>query len=342
MMGVDSRAARWTWTAVLVLLGIWLLYLLRSTLFVFSLAVLFAYLLAPLVNVIDRFLPGKRSRTVALALAYVLVVGVVVLAAILIGSRVVQQANELAKTFPNTLRNWEAVFQDKVPDSLKTEVTTRVNGVIGSLPGYGLQFLALMGNLIYVVIIPILAFFCLKDGALVRQHIIGLVEPGAPRKLFENILADMDLVLAHYMRALVLLSLTTFTCYSIFLTILGVNYGILLGVLAGMLEFIPVVGPLAASLIVLAVGGVISGHLLAVLIFLVVFRLFQDYVASPHVMGQGVELHPLLVLFGVFAGAQLAGIAGSFLSVPVLALVRVLYARIYQARQEAQSAKLVA
>jgi predicted PurR-regulated permease PerM len=341
MLGFDSRAARWTWSAALVLLGLWLVYLLRSTLFLFILAVLFAYLLAPLVNLIDRILPGKRTRTPALALAYVLVVGLVVLGASLLGSRVVQQANELALTFPYTLKGWEATFQDKVPDSLKTELTVRVNAVIGSLPGYGLQFLALLGNLIYVVIIPVLAFLCLKDGALVRKHILGFVEPGPQRQLLDNILSDMDLVLAHYMRALVLLSATSFACYTVFLTILGVRYGILLGVMAGMLEFIPLIGPLAAGLVVLAVGGLASGHLLTVLIFLVAFRMFQDYVVSPHLMGQGVELHPLLVLFGVFGGAELAGIAGTFLSVPVLALVRVLYLRVYQARQQAQAAKLV-
>jgi predicted PurR-regulated permease PerM len=342
MLGISANAAKWTWTAALVLLGMWLVYLLRSTLFLFILAVLFAYLLAPLVNLIDHLLPGKRTRTAALALAYVLVVGLVVLAAILIGSKVVQQANELSQTFPNTLKGWEAGIQNKVPASLQSELTTRVNGLIGSLPAYSLQFLALMGNLIYVVIIPILAFFCLKDGVLVKKQIVGFFEPGPRRKLVDRILADMDLVLAQYMRALVLLSLATLTFYSIFLSIVGVHFGILLGVLAGLLEFIPVVGPLVAGCIVLAVGGVISGHVLAVLIFLVIYRVFQDYVAAPHLMGQGVELHPLLVLFGVFAGAELAGTAGTFLSVPVLALVRVLYMRIYQARQEAQGAKLAA
>ena len=342
MLGFDSRAARWTWTAVLVLLATWLLYLLRFTLFLFILAVLFAYLLAPLVNLINRFLPGKRTRTPALALAYVLVVGLVVLGSTLIGSRVVQQANQLAQTFPKTLERWEDVFQNQVPDSMKTELTTRVNGLIASLPGYSLKFLALLGNLIYVVIIPILAFLCLKDGALVKEHIVSLMEPGPQRKLLENILADMDLVLAHYMRALVLLSITTFTCYSIFLTIVGVPYGILLGVLAGMLEFIPAVGPLTAGIVALAVGGATSGHWIPLLIFLVVFRMFQDYVVSPHLMGQGVELHPLLMLFGVFAGAELAGVAGTFLSVPVLALARVLYLRVYQARKESQAAKLAA
>jgi predicted PurR-regulated permease PerM len=97
---------------------------------------------------------------------------------------------------------------------------------------------------------------------------------------------------------------------------------------------------LAAGVIVVAVGTASTGHFVALLIFLVAFRMFQDYVVSPHLMGQGVELHPLLVLFGVFAGAELAGVAGTFLSVPVLALVRVLYLRIYQARQQAQASKL--
>ena len=71
---------------------------------------------------------------------------------------------------------------------------------------------------------------------------------------------------------------------------------------------------------------------LPILIFLVAFRLFQDYVISPHVMGHGVELHPLLVLFGVLAGGELAGIAGSFLSVPILALARILYIRLRRQR----------
>ena len=77
MLGIDRQAARYTWTAALVLLLLWLVYQVRSTLFVFILAVLFAYLLSPLVNLLDRFLP-TRTRTPALALAYVIFIGVVV------------------------------------------------------------------------------------------------------------------------------------------------------------------------------------------------------------------------------------------------------------------------
>jgi predicted PurR-regulated permease PerM len=113
---------------------------------------------------------------------------------------------------------------------------------------------------------------------------------------------------------------------------MNVPYGILLAVIAMMLEFIPMIGPLVAGTCIVIVAGVASAHLLAVLIFLLAFRLFQDYVLSPQIMGQGVELHPLLVLFGVLAGAELAGVPGSFLSVPILALVRILYLRMRRQR----------
>ena len=148
----------------------------------------------------------------------------------------------------------------------------------------------------------------------------------------DELLADIHLLLAHYMRALVLLSLATFTAYSIFFSLLSVPYGVLLASLACLLEFIPMIGPLTAGVAILIVAAVADAHVLAILIFLLAYRMFQDYILSPHLMGQGVELHPAVVLFGVFAGAELAGIAGTFLSVPVLALVRVLYLRIRKAR----------
>src|SRR5262249_8415816 len=102
--------------------------------------------------------------------------------------------------------------------------------------------------------------------------------------------------------------------------------------LACMLEFIPMIGPLTAGATILAIALVSQSHPLAVLVFLLGYRMFQDYILSPHLMEQGVELHPLLVLFGVFAGAEIAGAAGTFLSVPVLALIRIVFVRIRKAR----------
>jgi predicted PurR-regulated permease PerM len=215
MLGIDGRAARITWTAALVVLALWLVYLVRSTLCIFILAVLFAYLLAPLVNLLDRLLPTSRTRTPALALAYILLVGLVVLGAIVLGSKVAEQATQLASVFPQRFPGWVASFQAHVPDSLKAEVAARSNDLFAALPQFGLKFLTLASNLIYVVIIPVLAFFFLKDGAVIRDHVLALVEPGPRHKLLDEVLADIHLLLAHYMRALVLVSAATFTVYSI-------------------------------------------------------------------------------------------------------------------------------
>ena len=86
------------------------------------------------------------------------------------------------------------------------------------------------------------------------------------------------------------------------------------------------VGPLTAAIVILAVAG-LGGfhHLLWIVAFLAAFRIFQDYVLSPHLLSEGMELHALLVIFGVLAGGSIAGISGSFLSVPVLATLRVIF-----------------
>ena len=345
MFGIDRHAARATWTAALVVLVLYMIYLIRSTLFIFILALLFAYLLSPLVEFLDRVLPVSRTRTPALLLAYVIFVGLAVLLGIEIGSRVVDQAHKLGTDLPPKIKTWvetpsqSATINDikvKILERVQTEVGEWSTSLLSALPQAGLKFLSVASDLIFVVIIPILAFFFLKDAHAIREHVLELVDAGPRRVLLVDVLADVHLLLAHYMRALFLLSLASFTAYGVFFSMMSVPYGILLAAVACLLEFIPMIGPLTAGVMILAVAIVANSHVLAILIFLLAYRMFQDYILSPHLMGQGVELHPLLVLFGVFAGAEVAGIAGTFLSVPVLALVRIMYVRIRKARMNAR------
>ncbi|MGA2594500.1 MAG: AI-2E family transporter [Bryobacteraceae bacterium] len=342
MLGIDARAARYTWTAAFVLLLLWLLFLMRTTLFVFILALLFGYLLSPLVNVIDRFLPTSRTRTPALAIAYLIFVAVLFVAVTQIGSRVVDQANALAKSVPAWLGNWQQPSASVTPgvNSFKAEVLQKVQEQIGkssgdiiaALPRAGAKILSVASNVVYVVIIPILGFFFLKDGDVMRQLFLEMIENQPWRTLVDELLVDVNLLLAHYMRAILTLSLATFTSYSIFFSILRVHYSILLAALAATLEFIPMIGTLTAGVVIVIVTAASGGPVWSAIVFLVVYRVFQDYVLSPQLMRAGVQLHPLFVLFGVFAGAEIAGIPGAFLSVPVLALIRIIYRRIRKAR----------
>src|ERR1035437_1839068 len=103
MLGMERSAARYTWTAAVVLLFLWLVYQLRSTLFIFALALLFAYLLSPLVDLLDRAIPRKGTRTLALALSYLIFIGAVVLVGIQIGTTVGSQAQTLASKLPEMM-----------------------------------------------------------------------------------------------------------------------------------------------------------------------------------------------------------------------------------------------
>jgi predicted PurR-regulated permease PerM len=353
MLGIDRNAARAAWTVALVALLLYLIYLVRATLFIFVLAVLFAYLLTPLVDLLNRFLP-TRTRTPGLALAYVIFVGAVALGGGQIGSRVFVQAKSFAQTLPGDIAKWKAgVDASTTLGRYEAELIGRAQGAVSSgsgglvalLPQAGAtfiqaggKFVAVASSLIYVVIIPVLAFFFLKDGHMIRQHLLEMFDEGPRRALLDDVMADMDALLAHYIRALVGLSLAAFTAFSIFFALIAMPYGFLLAAIAATLEVIPMLGP-AVGGIGIALVAIISGtHPLTAIVFIIAFRMLQDYVLSPHLMGRGVELHPLLVLFGVFAGAEVAGVAGTFLSVPVLALGRIVYLRLRKARQAAHGA----
>jgi predicted PurR-regulated permease PerM len=351
MIGIDARAARYTWTAALVLLLLGLVYQMRTTLFVFVVALLFGYLLSPLVDVIDRLLPGKRTRTPALAIAYVIFIAALLVAVTQIGARAVDEANSLAKSMPAKLTEFEkpnsslpsAVnsFKAQILQKAEEQLSKSSGDIISSLPRAGAKILSVAGDLIYLVIVPILGFFFLKDGHEMRAHILELIDDEGRRALMNDLLADADLLLARYMRAVLTLSLAAFASYSIFFSILRVPYSVLLAAMAATLEFIPMIGPLTASVTIVVVTAVSGGPVVGALIFLSVYRVFQDYVLSPMLMRAGMELHPLLVLFGVFAGAELAGVPGAFLSVPALALVRIVYKRVREQRLAIAQAKIL-
>jgi len=339
VLGIDRHAARITWTVLLVLLVCWLLYVLWHTLVVFVIAVLFAYLLSPLVDLINRLLPSWRSQMAALAIVYLILLAGLIAFVVLIGSRVVDQATVLVNTLPGWLAKLDQSSQLPLVGAIRGQIEANSKELISYLPKAGLQLLSAASNIIYVVIVPILAFFFLKDGRRLLGAAVGALSDFAPRPFLEELLADVHLLLAQYMRALVTLSAATFVFYGTFFAILRTPYAILLAAIAAVLEFIPVAGPLVASLLIVLVAA-FSGaaHVLPILIFLGVYRLFQDYVLQPHLMSAGVELHPLAVLFGAFAGGQIAGVMGTFLSVPAMATLRIIYRRLRKMRGGADPA----
>lgn len=346
MLGLDARAFRITWTVLLVTALVWLLYHVRSTLFVFTLAVLFAYVIWPLVALLEslwaRATPAPRTaRLLALAVVYPVLLGLAVLAVTVVVPQAVRQAATLFEkvtAFASSSQLERSQLLDQMSRSrgwslpalyaLRDQILKHAGEILPYLQEAATQLLRYLSNLWVIVLVPILSFFLLKDADRLAAAAESWLTDAKQRDLLRQIFTDLHDLLAHYMRGLILLSLLSFAAQLVFFLIAGVPYGLLLATLAGLLEFIPLVGPLTAAAIILGASWLAGySHLVLVAVFLGAWRLVQDYVNAPWILSAGVELHPLVVIFGVLAGAEVAGVAGMFLSVPVMAAGRVLLRR---------------
>lgn len=335
---LDPRAARATWTILVFLGALGLLYAMRGVLLIVALSLFFAYLLFPLVRLTQRWL--IRSRPLAIVVVYLVVLAALGGAVLAVGPRLSTEVQSLAQQLPDmskqiqsgelvrgllARKGWEGQ-QIREVDRL---VQTHMGEIIGYIQQAAAALLTWLAGAWVIVLVPIFAFFILKDVERFTTTTIWRLGHQGHRGTWWGISEDLDALLGQYVRALVLLALITFVVWSgVFLTA-GVPYALVLAAIGGTLEFIPVIGPLAAGVVAIGVG-LFSGYahpwLLAV--FVLVWRGIQDYGTSPLVMGRGIEIHPGLVIFGVLAGGEIGGVAGMFLSVPVIAAARIVWRRL--------------
>jgi predicted PurR-regulated permease PerM len=338
MLGLDQRALRIVWTVFLFALAVVGVYVVRHTLVTFALALFLAHLISPIVTLVDRFTPVQVPRNAALGIVYVVLIGAFIATMIPLGSAIAEDATSLARKLPDLLKEdplgrlplpgWLEPIRARLVEAIKqwlNQVSENAVPLISRLAG---QLLSGLGAVVSAVLIPILAFFFIKDGKTLRREIVTSF-PQPQRPLVAEILADLHVLFAQYIRALVILSMATFVSYLAFLGIVGAPYAVLLAGMAAVLEVIPAVGPFLGAATILIVAGTGGySHWALILIFLVVYRIFQDYVLSPALMSAGVQVHPLLVLFGVLCGAEIAGVPGIFFSVPVIAALRLILVRL--------------
>lgn len=319
----------------------WLIHLL----FLIVLSVSFAYLMEPLVKLISGMfekLSGGRlmPRSIAIALAYLIVflgLGVSIAAIAPLAS---EQAAEFGKNLPEYSKTIQDRFSSintryrySLPKGMQENIATKLSDFAGGATGSVGEFLlGLVTYLPWLVLIPILAFFFLKDINLFRISLLRVMPHGGWRTRVEAILEDFNRTLAAYARAQLISCVLIGTICTAGFYLIGLNYAVLLGILAGIFEFIPLIGPLTVAVIVILTGSFSDNPYVAVYaaIFLIVLRIVQDYVFYPRIVREGIHLHPLAIILSVLAGEEIAGIAGVFISIPVVALVTVLYKHILE------------
>src|ERR1044072_2769969 len=214
-----------------------------------------------------------------------------------------------------------------VRDSANKAVTSAIEDIGSYITGQGFEnAVALLGYLPWLVLVPILAFFFLKEADSFRRSALMMLPQGRIRWRGDEAVQDINSTLAAYIRAQLISCLLIGSICTAAFAVIGVRYALVLGLVAGMFEFIPLLGPVVVAVLAGTAAGFDSGtKAFAVLAFLGVLRIVQDYVLYPRIIGSGIHLHPLAVILAILAGHELAGVAGIFLAIPVMAVLTVTY-----------------
>ena len=336
MTPIDKRVARVLFTTLLFALTLGFLYVARHTLIAFLFAIFFAYLFDPPVARLERWVKG-RGR--AIAVIYLLLLVVLGIFFFFVGPKIGHEGARLGQSMPDLLkkvssgeivetiatdRGWSASTRQELRQFLQ-----RHSDQITSLEQrIGLRIAQLAQQVWLLILIPILAIFFLKDGRTFSTVVLSFFQSKPQREFVGDVLADMNQMLAHFIRAQLILAAMSSLMYTAVLSVMQVPYALVLGTVGGVLEFIPVVGPLVAAATILGVAILTSySHWFILLLFLGAWRLLQDYVLSPRVMGEKMQMHPLAAIFGVLAGGEIAGVLGVYLSIPVMASLRIVWRR---------------
>jgi predicted PurR-regulated permease PerM len=326
-----------------------LLTSLLHLIFLMVLSILFAYLIEPLVKLVQRpFENGDKSKympkSLAIALAYLIVFSVLGIGIALIAPLVVKQSKEFAENLPGYATTLQGRFNSvnsryryRLPRDMQESLTAKVSDFAGNIgeratSTVGEFLIGIATYLPWLVLIPILAFFFLKDINLFRVSLLRILPHGDWRTRVEAILDDFHRTLSAYARAQLISCVVIGVLCTVGFYLIGLNYVILLGILAGILEFIPLIGPITVAVIVILTASFSDNpwDALYAAIFLIVLRIAQDYAIYPRIIREGIHLHPLAIILSVLVGEQLAGIAGVFISIPVVALLTVLYKHILE------------
>ncbi|HET8899579.1 MAG TPA: AI-2E family transporter [Rhodanobacteraceae bacterium] len=336
---IDNELA-WRWqmlalTAVIALV----LWLLAPVLTPFALAAMLAYLGDPLADRLEKL---RLNRTLSVSIVFAAMLLVVIGALLLLVPLIERQIARLIRSLPD----YALWFQQQAAPWLKQRFDLDVgafdmNGIvnllkqhIGSAGGVAAMVLtqvsksglALVAWLANLLLVPVVTFYLLRDWDV----LVGRVHDLLPRSLepvVSRLAGESDTVLGAFVRGQLLVMLALGLVYGVGLWLIGLDVGPLIGMIAGLVSFVPYLGfivGLISSLIAALVQFHDWQHLVMVLVVFGIGQTLEGYVLVPRLVGDKIGLHPVAVIFAVLAGGQLFGFLGVLLALPVASIIMVL------------------
>ncbi|MWJ28294.1 AI-2E family transporter [Halomonas sediminis] len=347
-----------SWWGIILVIGLgWLLYRLDTVLMPFIAGMILAYLANPLANRFERW---GMNRPFAVSSVFLVMLIILSLSLLILIPLTVQQIKEAGEVIPGVLswveqelapqvREWTGYDLENELANLRkilTEHWRDAGGYLAQVLGQvGRSGAAFLTWITYFALIPVVTFYLLLDWTRLNANIIGFIprqwEPEAVR-----LLSRCDEVLSAFLRGQLLVMLCLGVIYSLGLTLMGLNFGLLIGLVAGLVSIVPFLGFIVGIGVALIVALFQFGTWWAVLGVVAVFSLGQaaeSVVLQPKLLGDKIGLHPVAVIFAVLAGGSLFGFTGVLLALPAAAVIMVLlreinerykHSRLYDAEQD--------
>ncbi|SHE52913.1 Predicted PurR-regulated permease PerM [Atopostipes suicloacalis DSM 15692] len=298
--------------------------------------ILFYYLIKPMVDFIER---KGLSRPLSVLLVFVAIILVVVLAIAFIIPGIQNQFNQLIEEFPKI---WDSVIS-QIEDLLYNEGFTEIyqqfqatdimNRVTDQMSNIFTATIGSIGNvagiitrvLLTIATIPFVLYYLLVDGERFKKSILEVV-PTRARPVMIRFIQESSKQVGSYVRGELLVAVSVAIMFYIGYLVIGLDYALILSILAGVLNLIPYLGSIMASVPALIIGAFISPvQLVKVIIVIVIEQTLEGRVISPQILGNKLEIHPLVILFILLVAGSLFGFMGLILAVPGFGILRVIW-----------------
>ena len=327
---------RLNWLIAILLCG-WLFYLLAPVLTPFIAAGLLAYMGDPLA---DRLQKLKLPRTLAVVVVFLTTFLLIGLLVLLVGPLIKTQVSALFAALPDIAHKVEQVWLPTLLDWLNVEpgddigigaFLGRYGDMAGSwsgniLLGVGKSGGVLMVAVLSLFLIPILTFYMLRDWDTFMAHLSALI-PDRQREMVLELARETDSVLGAFFRGQVLVMLALACIYTLGLSLVGLKFAIAIGVVAGLVSFVPYLGfvfGIGLAGLTVAFEPNPIWNLVGVVATFTIAQVIEGSFLTPKLVGDRIGLHPVIVIFAVAAGGQLFGFFGILLALPAAAVLSVL------------------
>ena len=305
----------------LFILSLWIIFLIRDLLIILFIAVIFVSALSPLVKF---FIKLKLPKVLSIALTYIIIIAIVTGLIVSIVPPLIEQSSKLVVASPALVAQFFNVTN--LDRSIFSQELTNISKNLFSIT------LSIFDNLVTIIFLLVLSFYMLLEKEKLETRLASLF--GSKEERVKLLIVKIEEKLGAWLQGQLILSLVIGILSYIGLTLLNIPYALPLAMMAGIMEVIPVIGPIISALPAIFLALTISPFLsIAVAVMYLVIQQLENNLIVPQVMKRAVGLNPLIVILAIAIGSRLLGIAGALLAVPLAVVIQIIAAEIIEEKK---------